>query len=113
MVGEDGYDVEFHSDDVIGNRSPIDSPLMDRIRDFVEREEPGATVVPVMLPGFTDSHWFRRAFPDCIAYGFCPHRKIDLFMAAALMHSADERVPVEDLGLAASFFAELAPELLG
>ena len=113
VVGENGYDVEFHSDEVVGNRSPIESPLMDRIRAFVEREEPDAAVVPVMLPGFTDSHWFRKAFPDCVAYGFCPHRKIDLFMAAALMHSADERVPVEDLGLAASFFAELAPELLG
>ena len=66
-----------------------------------------------MLPGFTDSRWFREAFPDCVAYGFCPHRKIDLFEAAALMHSADERVPADDLGMAASFFAELAPELLG
>jgi acetylornithine deacetylase/succinyl-diaminopimelate desuccinylase-like protein len=112
VVGDDGYQVRF-DEEVIGNRSPIESPLMDRIEAFVEREEPGAAVAPVMLPGFTDSRWFREAFPDCVAYGFCPHRKIDLFMAAALMHSADERVPVEDLGLAASFFAELAPEMLG
>ncbi|MEA2475379.1 MAG: hypothetical protein QOE06_3294 [Thermoleophilaceae bacterium] len=112
VIGANGYEVEFH-DQVIGNRSPIESPLMDAIRAFVEREEPGAAVAPVMLPGFTDSRWFREAFPECIAYGFCPHRSIDLFSAAALMHSADERVPVEDLGLAASFFAELAPELLG
>ena len=107
-----GYDVRF-DEEVVGNRSPIESELMDRIKGFVEREEPGAAVAPVILPGFTDSHWFRKAFPDCVAYGFCPHRKIDLFTAAALMHSADERVPVEDLGLAASFFAELAPEMLG
>jgi acetylornithine deacetylase/succinyl-diaminopimelate desuccinylase-like protein len=107
-----GYDVRF-DEEVVGNRSPIESELMDRIKSFVEREEPGAAVAPVILPGFTDSHWFRKAFPDCVAYGFCPHRKIDLFTAAALMHSADERVPVEDLGLAASFFAELAPEMLG
>ena len=112
VVGSNGYEVEFHGQ-VIGNRSPIESPLMDRIRAFVEREEPGASVAPVVLPGFTDSRWFREAFPECVAYGFCPHRKIDLFSAAGLMHSADERVPVEDLGLAASFFAELAPELLG
>jgi acetylornithine deacetylase/succinyl-diaminopimelate desuccinylase-like protein len=112
VVGGNGYDVRF-AEEVVGNRSPIESPLMDRIRDFVEREEPGAVVAPIILPGFTDSHWFRKTFPDCIAYGFCPHRKIDLFQAAALMHSADERVPVEDLGLAASFFAELAQEMLG
>ena len=112
VVGGNGYDVTF-DEQVIGNRSPIESELMDLIRDFVEREEPGALVAPVMLPGFTDSRWFREAFPECVAYGFCPHRKIDLFQAAALMHSADERVPVEDLGLAASFFAELAPKVLG
>ena len=112
LGGPNGYEVAF-DEEVVGNRSPIESPLMDRIKAFVEREEPGAAVAPVILPGFTDSHWFRKAFPDCVAYGFCPHRKIDLFMAAALMHSADERVPVEDLGLAASFFAELAPEMLG
>ena len=112
LGGANGYDLRF-DEEVVGNRSPIHSELMDRIKAFVEREEPGAAVAPVILPGFTDSHWFRKAFPDCIAYGFCPHRKIDLFTAAALMHSADERVPVEDLGLAASFFAELAPEMLG
>jgi acetylornithine deacetylase/succinyl-diaminopimelate desuccinylase-like protein len=111
VLGQNGYEISF-LEAVVGNRSPIDSPLMDRIREFVEAEEPGATVAPVMLPGFTDSRWFREAFPDCIAYGFCPHRKIDLFEAAALMHSADERVPVEDLGLAASFFADLAPKVL-
>ena len=37
---------------------------------------------------------------------------MDLFEAAPLMHGADERVPVEDLGLAARFYAELAEEML-
>jgi acetylornithine deacetylase/succinyl-diaminopimelate desuccinylase-like protein len=85
---------------------------MQRIRAFVEREDPGAQAVPVVLPGFSDSHWFRAAFPDCIAYGFFPQRAMDLFEAAPLVHGADERVPVEDLGLAASFYAELAQEVL-
>ena len=111
VVGGNGYEIVF-GEEVVGNRSPLESPLMDSIRAFVEREEPGATVAPVMLPGFTDSRWFREAFPDCVAYGFCPHRSIDLFQAAMLMHSADERVPVADLGLAASFFSELAQEML-
>jgi acetylornithine deacetylase/succinyl-diaminopimelate desuccinylase-like protein len=29
------------------------------------------------------------------------------------MHNADERIDVRDLGYAASFYADLAPELLG
>jgi len=112
VVGNDGYDVRF-TESVVGNRSPIESPLMDLIDEFVRAEDADAAVVPVMLPGFTDSRWFREAFPDCVAYGFCPRREIDMFQTAALMHSADERVPVADLGLAARFFAELAPRVLG
>jgi acetylornithine deacetylase/succinyl-diaminopimelate desuccinylase-like protein len=65
-----------------------------------------------MLPGFSDSRWFREAFPDCVAYGFFPQKAMDLFEAAPLVHGADERVPVEDLGLAARFYAGLAEETL-
>ena len=65
-----------------------------------------------MLPGFTDSRWFREAFPDCVAYGFCPHREMDMFEETALMHGVDERVRVEDLTLAARFYADLAPRVL-
>jgi acetylornithine deacetylase/succinyl-diaminopimelate desuccinylase-like protein len=110
-VGENGYEVEF-GETVVGNRSPIDTPLMGSIRAFVEREDPGAVVTPVVLPGFSDSRWFREAFPDCIAYGFFPQSKMDLFEAAPLIHGANERVPVEDLGLAARFYSDLMQETL-
>lgn len=112
MVGGNGYQIEF-DEQVIGNSSPAESPLMDRVTEFLAAEDPGAGVVPMGLPGFTDSHWFRAAFPDCVAYGFMPARAMSYFDAAALMHAPDERVPVEDLGLAARFFAWLAPEVLG
>jgi acetylornithine deacetylase/succinyl-diaminopimelate desuccinylase-like protein len=111
VLGDDGYDVEFR-DTVVGNRSPIDTPLMDRIRTFVEKEDPGADVAAMVLPGFSDSRWFRDAFPDCTAYGFFPQRTMDLFEAAPLIHGADERIPVADLGLAAAFYADLAVEVL-
>ena len=98
---------------VVGNRSPSDGPLWDAIADFIAREDPGAVVAASGLQGFTDSRWFREAFPDCVAYGFMPAKAFDLFEAAPLVHSADERVPVEDIGMAARFFAELAPAILG
>jgi acetylornithine deacetylase/succinyl-diaminopimelate desuccinylase-like protein len=112
VVGGSGWKLAF-DEQVVGNRSPAESPLMDAIREFIGREHPGAVVAPTGLPGFTDSRWFREAFPDCVAYGFMPGRAFDLFEAAPLIHGADERVPVEDLGLAARFFAELAPRMLG
>ncbi|MDP8943664.1 MAG: M20/M25/M40 family metallo-hydrolase [Actinomycetota bacterium] len=112
VVGEDGHRVEF-TETVEGNRSPIDTPLMDHIRDFLAREDPEAAVAPVVLPGFSDSRWFRAAFPDCVAYGFFPQRAMDLFESTPLVHGADERVPIEDLGLAARFYAELVQKVLG
>ena len=111
-VGENGYEVEF-DETVVGNRSPIDTPLMGSIRAFVEREDPGAQVTPLVLPGFSDSRWFREVFPDCVAYGFFPQKAMDLFEAAPLIHGANERVPVEDLGLAARFYSDLVQETLG
>ena len=110
-IGEDGYELEF-DEMVEGSRSPIETELMQHIRDFVEREDPGAVVAPTVLPGFTDSRSFRDTFPDCIAYGFFPRKEMDLFHAAPLIHGADERIPVSDLGLAGRFFAELAPKVL-
>ncbi len=114
LAGVDGYKLDFFSaEQVVGNRSPLDSPLMDRIRAFIAAEDPDAAVVPTVLPGFTDSRWWREAFPDCTAYGFFPQRRMDMFESAPLVHGADERIPVEDLGFAAGFYARLALELLG
>jgi hypothetical protein len=45
-------------------------------------------------------------------YGFCPHREVDLFEAAPLIHGADERVPASDIELAAGFFYDLPRRLL-
>jgi acetylornithine deacetylase/succinyl-diaminopimelate desuccinylase-like protein len=112
VLGPDGYTLEF-DERVVGNRSAIETPLMDHIAKFVAREDDGAEVAPTVLPGFTDSRWFREAFPDCTAYGFFPQRTMGLFEAGPLIHGADERIPVADLGLAARFFAGLATEVLG
>jgi acetylornithine deacetylase/succinyl-diaminopimelate desuccinylase-like protein len=38
---------------------------------------------------------------------------MDVFEATPLIHSADERVPVEDLGLSSAFYAGLMQEMLG
>jgi acetylornithine deacetylase/succinyl-diaminopimelate desuccinylase-like protein len=107
----DGFSLDF-DETVVGNRSPIDTPLMDTIRSFVAREDPGATITPTALAGFSDSHWFRAAFPDSVAYGFFPQRRMDLFEAMPLVHGANERIPVEDLALATRFYSELVETTL-
>jgi acetylornithine deacetylase/succinyl-diaminopimelate desuccinylase-like protein len=111
VVGDDRFGLEF-SDTVVGNRSPAESPLMDAIRAFVEREDPGADVAPMVMWGFSDSHWWRAAFPDSVVYGFFPQRAMDFVEGFPLVHGADEHIPVEDLGLAASFYSELMEQTL-
>jgi acetylornithine deacetylase/succinyl-diaminopimelate desuccinylase-like protein len=86
---------------------------MEAIERWLARVAPDAEAVPVILPGFSDSRWFREAFPECVAYGFFPHRHMTLFEAAPLVHNADERIDVRDLGFAAGFYADIARELLG
>ena len=86
---------------------------MEAIDAWVKANDPGADSVPVILPGFSDSRWFRDAFPDCVAYGFFPQRHQSLVQAAPLVHNADERIDVRDLGFAAACYADIARELLG
>jgi acetylornithine deacetylase/succinyl-diaminopimelate desuccinylase-like protein len=118
VLGEEGTDshapwrIEF-SERVVGNRSPIESQLMDTIEAWISEQDPGAEVVPVILPGFTDSRHFRLAFPECVAYGFFPHRHQSLLETAPLIHGADERIDVRDLAFATEMFRDLAVRVLG
>jgi acetylornithine deacetylase/succinyl-diaminopimelate desuccinylase-like protein len=112
LDGVGGVELEF-TEQVIGNRSAIESPLMDAIHDWLGENDPGAEAVPVVLPAFTDSRTWRDAFPDCVAYGFFPQRHQSLYETWPLVHSNDERIDVRDLGFAASFFHELPRRLLG
>ena len=81
-----------------GTRSAHDSPLWDVLDAYVGELEPGARLAPLACAGFTDSHWLREAF-GTVAYGFFPMRTMSAELAARLIHSADERVPVDDLAL--------------
>ena len=110
ILGKGDYELESleaHG----GTRSPIESPLWDAVESFVQDVEPEARAVPICVAGFTDSHWFRQAF-GTVAYGFFPSRAMDPEVAARLIHSADERVPVEDLELGVEWLRHAAQHLL-
>ena len=110
----DGIEADFEGQaSVIGNRSPAESPLADAIGSWLAEADPGATLVPTVMPGFSDSHWFRKAFGAATVYGFCPQRTLGLFEAQPLAHAADERAAVADVELAAGFYADLCRRVLG
>ena len=88
------------------------TPLWEAVASFVEESEPGARAVPIVVAGFTDSHWVREAF-GTVAYGFFPARALDAETSARLVHSADERVPVDDLELGVRFFRHAAKHVCG
>jgi acetylornithine deacetylase/succinyl-diaminopimelate desuccinylase-like protein len=111
VVGPGDYRIEW-TEQVIGNRSPIDSPMAEFIRRWIAGQDPGALCVPTVLPGFTDSRTFRDAFPECAAYGFFPHRVRTRFETDHLIHGANERIDVRDLEFAAVFFRDLSVGML-
>jgi acetylornithine deacetylase/succinyl-diaminopimelate desuccinylase-like protein len=111
VLGDAEVRLDF-MEEVVGNASPVDSPLMNLIVRWVGAHDPGARVVPTILPGFTDSRALRETFPDVVAYGFFPMRHMTLHASAPLVHSANERIDVRDLEYAATFFRDMARDLL-
>ncbi|HXV52012.1 MAG TPA: M20/M25/M40 family metallo-hydrolase [Solirubrobacterales bacterium] len=108
----DGLEIEF-TEPVTGNSSPAESPLADAIAETLAEFDPDATLAPIVMPGFSDSHWFRKAFGSATVYGFCPQRALGVFEAAPLVHAPDERAAVSDVELAAGFYASLCRRVLG
>jgi acetylornithine deacetylase/succinyl-diaminopimelate desuccinylase-like protein len=113
VLGDAADELELSfNETVTGNASPVRTDFMAAIDRWITDNDPEAETVPVILPGFSDSRWFRDAFPECVAYGFFPQRHQSLADAAPLVHSANERIDVRDLGFAAKFYADIAREML-
>jgi acetylornithine deacetylase/succinyl-diaminopimelate desuccinylase-like protein len=105
-LGPDSYELEWRGG-YGGSRSDLNTPLWSAVERFVSELEPGARLAPICVAGFTDSHWLRGAF-GTVAYGFFPLRTMSAEVAARLIHSADERIPVEDVGLGVEFLRSVA-----
>jgi acetylornithine deacetylase/succinyl-diaminopimelate desuccinylase-like protein len=73
--------------------SKLDTELYESIKAVAAEEFPGMPVVPVLVPWFTDSHWFREL--GITAYGFEPVEIDPVHMAT--MHGVDERIPVKGI----------------
>ena len=99
------HEVEFLEPPNGGSVSPIDTPLYDVCRGWLAENDPGAVLLPTVCTGFTDSHFMRDAFGS-VAYGFWPMRHTPYEVAAAGIHSVDERIHVDDLGYATRFHVE-------
>ncbi|MEX2683493.1 MAG: M20/M25/M40 family metallo-hydrolase [Candidatus Sigynarchaeota archaeon] len=84
--------------------SAIDSPYYGTIARVTGEIYPGATLVPLLSQGSTDSKFFREK--GMVAYGFCPAIKDDdvtYEQLLAMAHNVDERISVTNLMLAVDF----------
>ena len=75
------------------NASPTETPLMEAIRRVAAKSSPVGVVVPRVIAGFTDAHWFRAK--GIIAYGFVPRRLRPAETRG--VHGANERISIENL----------------
>jgi acetylornithine deacetylase/succinyl-diaminopimelate desuccinylase-like protein len=73
--------------------SPGDSGLVRAVRAMADADLQGAPVVPSVITGFTDSHWFRAL--GIASYGFVPFVLDE--QDQRTVHGIDERVSTENL----------------
>jgi acetylornithine deacetylase/succinyl-diaminopimelate desuccinylase-like protein len=73
----------------------FDGAVPDAIRAAIEKEDPGAAVVPTCLPIGTDGKHFSRL--GIRNFGFVPLLLPPGYDFAAMFHGVDERVPVSSL----------------
>ena len=83
--------------------SSADTPLYRAIQRVAANQKPAGLVVPRMIGGFTDAHWFREL--GIVAYGFIPRSVAR--EDARRVHGIDERVSIETLVQSISLTLEI------
>ena len=91
LVGED---VKIS---IINESIPLKSPLKSYALECIERSitrfDPEATVIPYLLPAFTDAKNYSKLGIKC--YGFFPIKLESDLEFYQLFHSIDERIPID------------------
>jgi acetylornithine deacetylase/succinyl-diaminopimelate desuccinylase-like protein len=103
----EGVEVDIVSESPSLPPSPFDTPLFKAIERFAARHDPGAPVVPLLLPGATDSRFLREK--GVIAYDFCPFRLSQKELM--LVHGDNERIAVENLEFGIKLMLEVLREV--
>jgi len=87
--------------------SPLDTDLYKAIQKFATQNDPNCPVVPLLLPGATDSRFLRDK--GIIAYDFCPARLTEKDLMR--VHGNNERVALENLKFGTRMLVEILKEI--
>jgi acetylornithine deacetylase/succinyl-diaminopimelate desuccinylase-like protein len=103
----DGVEVKALAESQSILPSPLETDLYKAIQKFAIQNDPGCPVVPLLLPGATDSRFLRDK--GIIAYDFCPYRLTEKDLLR--VHGNNERVMLENLGFGMRMLVEIIREI--
>ncbi|MDN4648359.1 M20/M25/M40 family metallo-hydrolase [Curtobacterium sp. PsM8] len=103
LAGDDVEVTMTHQD--VGLEQDFGGPLVDAVRDVLERHDPGAPVLPYLLSGGTDNKALSRL--GIAGYGFVPLQLPAGVDFPAMFHGVDERVPLESLAFGRRVLGDL------
>jgi acetylornithine deacetylase/succinyl-diaminopimelate desuccinylase-like protein len=110
-LGDDvAYELEFLEEPNGGTIAPLDTPLMRICQGWLDEVDAGASLLPKVSTGFTDSHFLRQAF-GTVSYGFWPVRATPLDVYMSGFHNKDERIHSDDLVDAVGFHLHVCREM--
>ena len=87
--------------------SPLNTDLFEAIQKFASQNDPDCPVVPLLLPGATDSRFLREQ--GMTTYDFCPFRLPEKEIMR--VHGNDERVAIENLRFGMKMLVEVIKEV--
>jgi carboxypeptidase PM20D1 len=106
-LDDPGMEIELCKEVEISDASPADNEYYRAIEEAVNQLYPEVVVAPFMMPGVSDSRYFRQIGVDC--YGVMPAR---MGLAdASRIHGVNERISVADLKQGARLMYELIARL--
>jgi acetylornithine deacetylase/succinyl-diaminopimelate desuccinylase-like protein len=100
-----GPEVELHVDRTESGPALHDPAMLGLFEGILGEDDPDAVIVPVLIAGFTDGCQFARL--GIQNYGFLPARMPPGFEWEAMIHGANERVPIEALEFGVRAFRKL------
>lgn len=89
----DQIEVEIIVENDLLSPSPLDTEFFEAIEKWASEVDPGCPVVPLLLPGATDSRFLRKQ--GIVAYDFTPFRLTEKELMR--VHGNNERIELENL----------------
>ena len=100
-----GTDLEIEASNYMPGPAEPDMSLFPVLAETLQRADPSGTPVPLCVSGTTDARFFTRL--GIQTYGYLPWPLPPDVSAPAMVHNADERIPVESVAFGADVIYEV------